>query len=43
MNPFPIFEYQNSQKPIKNEGDHIFKDFKNRESYLNFYPWKSLE
>ncbi len=35
-----IFNLQ--KKPTKEEVDFIFKDFKNWESYLNFYLWKSL-
>jgi len=35
-----IFNIQ--KKPTKEEIDFIFKDFKNWESYLNFYLWKSL-
>jgi len=35
--------FKTSKKPAKEEVDHIFKDFKNWESYLNFYLWRSLE
>ena len=31
-----------NKNPTKQEVDTIFKDFKNWESYLNFYLWKSL-
>lgn len=34
--------FKTEKKPTKNEIDIIFKDFKNWESYLNFYLWKSL-
>ena len=34
--------FKTGKKPAKNEIDDIFKDFKNWESYLNFYLWKSL-
>jgi len=34
--------FKTSKKPSKDEIDMIFKDFKNWESYLNFYLWKSL-
>ena len=35
--------YKTNKKPSKNEIDSIFKGFKNWESYLNFYLWKSLK
>ncbi len=34
--------FKTGKKPSKNEIDTIFKDFKNWESYLNFYLWKTL-
>lgn len=34
--------YKAQKKPTKDEIDIIFKDFKDWESYLNFYLWKSL-
>jgi len=34
--------FKTQKKPTKDEIDMIFKDFKNWESYLNFYLWKSL-
>jgi len=34
--------FKTKKKPTKDEIDTIFKDFKNWESYLNFYLWKSL-
>ena len=34
--------FKTSKKPTKMEIDNIFKAFKNWESYLNFYLWKSL-
>ncbi len=37
---YTIFKTQ--KKPTTDEIDIIFKDFKNSESYLNFYLWKSL-
>ncbi len=35
--------FKTDKKPSNNEIDSIFKDFKNWESYLNFYLWKSLK
>ncbi len=35
--------YKTNKKPSKNKIDSIFKGFKNWESYLNFYLWKSLK
>ena len=34
--------FKTEKKPTKDEIDNVFKDFKNWESYLNFYLWKSL-
>ncbi|MCF6297450.1 MAG: hypothetical protein L3J08_05640 [Flavobacteriaceae bacterium] len=34
--------FKTTKKPKKEEIDAIFKDFKNWESYLNFYLWKYL-
>ena len=34
--------FKTKKRPTKDEIDYIFKDFKNWESYLNFYLWKSL-
>ncbi len=34
--------FKTEKKPTKDEIDIIFKDFKNWESYLNFYLWKTL-
>lgn len=34
--------FKTEKKPTKYEIDIVFKDFKNWESYLNFYLWKSL-
>ncbi len=34
--------YKTEKKPTKDKIDIIFKDFKNWESYLNFYLWKTL-
>ncbi len=34
--------FKTEKKPSKDAIDIIFKDFKNWESYLNFYLWKSL-
>ena len=34
--------FNTDKKPTKEEIELIFKDFKNWESYLNFYLWKSL-
>ena len=34
--------FKTEKKPIKDEIDIVFEDFKNWESYLNFYLWKSL-
>ncbi len=34
--------FKTKKKPTKDEIDNAFKDFKNWESYLNFYLWKSL-
>jgi len=34
--------FKTGKKPTKEEIDFIFKGFKNWESYLNFYLWKSL-
>jgi len=34
--------YKTEKKPTKDKIDIVFKDFKNWESYLNFYLWKSL-
>jgi len=34
--------FKTNKKPTKDEIDNVFKDFKNWESYLNFYLWKSL-
>ncbi len=34
--------FKTDKKPTNNEVDAIFKKFKNWESYLNFYLWKTL-
>ena len=34
--------FKTEKKPTKDEIDTVFKNFKNWESYLNFYLWKSL-
>ena len=34
--------FKTEKKPTKDEIDTVFRDFKNWESYLNFYLWKSL-
>jgi len=35
--------FKTNNKPTDVEVDYIFKDFKNWESYLNFYLWRYLE
>lgn len=34
--------FETNKKPTKEEVDDIFKNFKNWESYLNFYLWRTL-
>jgi len=35
--------FKTEKKPTQNEVDIIFRKFKNWESYLNFYLWRTLE
>jgi len=35
--------YKSNKKPNKSEVNLIFKNFKNLESYFNFYLWKSIQ